>query len=222
MGTWGPGNLDSDYAHDDLSGRTSTLVRTLWQRAHTKLSREADEWDYTTLFVELEILFALDAAGLLIGTRLPSSDEVRALATDYIAEWEPYYADELGASDGAADERKLAIQNTFERFAALCDKHGGTTGAVPSVASPVTRATATKPVAATAKKPAPAKKPAGATAKKPAPAKKPAGATAKKPVKAAATSARFSASKSASSKAKAVPAKKSASRSRKTATKSRT
>ena len=51
MGTWGPKNLDNDYALDELGDRLDKLVKRLWSRAKKKTSREGDEHDYTTLFV---------------------------------------------------------------------------------------------------------------------------------------------------------------------------
>lgn len=146
MGTWGAGNLDSDYALDALSIRSSQLVRDIYQRAHGQRSREADEWAYTELFVDLEILFALDGAGLVRGTSCPAGSEVRALAQNYLAAWEAYYL-QLAPATGALEARRQVIVATFERFAVLCEHHGGKVGAVPSSAEP-------PPAPAAAKKPA--------------------------------------------------------------------
>jgi hypothetical protein len=118
MGTWGHGNLENDYALDELADRTETLVTELLERARTKESREWDEYDYTTLFVEFEILFALEAKGLVHST-LPAATEVRTLAADYIAGWDDF-ADEL--DQPFKGKRRKQIVKTFQRFAAMCAK----------------------------------------------------------------------------------------------------
>jgi hypothetical protein len=122
VGTWGHGNLDSDYALDELSSRTTELVTGLMDRARTAESREADEWDYTTLFVELEIVFALEAANLMHAARLPPAAEVRELAADYIADWDEYIV-ELDPTANHESERRRIILESFERFAVICEKH---------------------------------------------------------------------------------------------------
>ena len=122
MGTWGHGNLDSDYARDELAGRSKTLVDALMERAARPDSREGDEYDYTTLFVELEIAIALDGAKLLVGSTLPAADAVRALATDYLAGWDANI-DALEPTPEHKRERRRIIAATFERFAKLCATH---------------------------------------------------------------------------------------------------
>jgi hypothetical protein len=58
----------------------------LWKRARKKTSREGDEYDYTTLFVEFEILFALDDRKLIRErcNVLPTPAEVDALKAELI------------------------------------------------------------------------------------------------------------------------------------------
>ncbi len=122
MGTWGHGNLDSDYARDELASRSAALIHSLLLRAARPSSRESDEYDYTTLFVEFELLFALDAAGLLSGHSLPRSELVERLAADYLAGWDAYI-DELEPTAEHELKRREVIDATFARFAQLCSKH---------------------------------------------------------------------------------------------------
>jgi hypothetical protein len=77
-------------------------------------------------------VFALDAARLLHASRgaLPTPAVVRALAQDYITEWDGYAADE-----GPGPERRKVILDTFERFAQLCQTHQGE-GALPQPPKP--------------------------------------------------------------------------------------
>jgi hypothetical protein len=124
MGTWGHGNLDSDYAFDELSTRTTELLTQILERAQRKTSREFDEYDYTTLFVELEIAFALDAAKLLREAKFPSGDAVRALAQDFIADWAAYLGED-NATPAHVDGRRAVILESFERFAKICEAHDG-------------------------------------------------------------------------------------------------
>lgn len=123
MGTWGPGNLDNDYALDELCDRSAALIESMMERARRKESREGDEYDYTTLFVEFEIVFALDAKGLLKSGALPSPEEVEELKTSYIADWEPYYRDNLEAKPDHLKARRQCIARTFNRFKRICAKH---------------------------------------------------------------------------------------------------
>lgn len=89
MGTWGAGNLDNDYALDELSTRTDKLIRALMRRAKRKTSREADEYDYTTLFVEFEMVFALEAKGLPTGT-FPTDTDVEKLKQSFLTDWDAH------------------------------------------------------------------------------------------------------------------------------------
>lgn len=148
MGTWGTGNLDSDYALDELSERTSELLTPMllrWQRAD---SREYDEYDHTTLFVELELAFALADKGLLAsGRTIPAPAAVRALATAWFVDYDAYMA------DNPWPERRTVIAASFERFATICAQLEGT-GELPSPPPrPRPRAAqATAPVTAMTKK----------------------------------------------------------------------
>lgn len=119
MGTWGSGNLANDYALDELGDRSAKFIKTMMARARKKASREADEWDHTTLFVEFEMLFAL-AERKLFTTGYPARAEVEALAQKFIVGWDAYI-DELGATDDYKERRRATILETFERFAVLCD-----------------------------------------------------------------------------------------------------
>ncbi|MBA2543824.1 MAG: hypothetical protein H0V17_29540 [Deltaproteobacteria bacterium] len=148
MGTWGHGNLESDYALDELSTRANELLTSLLRRAQRKESREYDEYDHTTLFVEFEIVFALDAHGIMRNGTFPIADLVRALAQDFLAAYDVYM-------DTSWPERRAKIVETFERFAALCDKYEGHTllpgpeiksvpSATKATAAPMSKATASR------------------------------------------------------------------------------
>jgi hypothetical protein len=122
MGTWGPGNLDSDGALDELATRSAELVTQLWTRAQTKESWQADEWDHDALFVDFEILFALEEGGLLSSGTLPPPTEVDPVRDRWLAGWDAYI-DELHPQPGFKEERRAVIAKTFARFRSICAKH---------------------------------------------------------------------------------------------------
>lgn len=119
MGTWGPGNLENDHAEEELHDRSQRLIRELLQRARSRTSREADEYDYTTLFVEFEIVFALAAKDLLDRSCLPPPEEVDSLKTSYLKDWDAYILG-MGFSKEQLTQRRRVIQRTFSRFKRLC------------------------------------------------------------------------------------------------------
>jgi hypothetical protein len=122
MGTWGAGNLDSDYALDEISTRSAALIDGLMERARRRTSREWDEYDYTTLFVEFEMVFALEARGLMSESGWPTPEEVEALKKDFIAEWDAGVAEAPASSEHWA-KRRPVILRTFSRFKRLCKKY---------------------------------------------------------------------------------------------------
>jgi hypothetical protein len=156
MGVWGPGNLDSDYALDELSERGAELLNGLLLRWQRKLSWEYDEYDHTTLFVEFELVFALADKGLFpSGRTIPSPGIVRGQALAWLAGYDAY----MTTQGGPWVERRAIIASTFERFAKLCESLEGT-AALPSPPVPP------RPSARQATPPATAKPPKKTSAKK--------------------------------------------------------
>lgn len=122
MGTWGSGNLENDYALEELADRSDDLIGSLFERAKRKTSREFDEYDHTTLFVEFEIAFALNAKGLLNG-ELPRPEEVEELKKVFVKDWDDYYQEGSGATQEHIEERKGVIIGTFNKFKEICKKY---------------------------------------------------------------------------------------------------
>ena len=121
MGTWGSGNLDSDGALDYMGDRSSELIGQIWDSLRDKTSTEADESDYDELFVNLEWLLALEAAGLVSGWTLPPVAELDPVTESWLAAWSEYF-DGLAGPEFKA-ERRAVIEKTFDRFRALCEKY---------------------------------------------------------------------------------------------------
>jgi hypothetical protein len=119
MGTWGPGNLQNDYALDELGERSRVLIEALLERARRKTSRESDEYDYTTLFVEIEIVFALHAKRLLETSCLPPAEEIEQLKQSYLRDWDAYI-DSLQPTAGFKRDRRRVIVATFNRLKRIC------------------------------------------------------------------------------------------------------
>lgn len=116
MGTWGHGNLDSDSASDILYEQSKELVDETLKLAGSKDASEYDEYDYDKLFVNFEILFALERARLL--RYHPDPDQVAELKGSYLAAWDAYTNDN---GDGW-DQRRAVIAKTFDRFRWICQK----------------------------------------------------------------------------------------------------
>lgn len=124
MGTWGPGNLENDYAAEELSDRCNTLLKALLERAALKESREGDEYHYTTLYVDFEILFALARAGLWSPTSMPTPGEIKALRNDYLKDWDKHMSDWSAEKGGGPAEpfiskRRVIIRRCFNRLGTL-------------------------------------------------------------------------------------------------------
>lgn len=121
MGTWGPGNLDSDAASDELGDRTHKLVESLLERARNKLSRDEGEYECAALFIDFEMVLALDAKKLLRCNNLPSSEEVEDLKKDYIREW-AVHIDGYEPQPEYKKDRRQVILRTFNRFKKICSR----------------------------------------------------------------------------------------------------
>lgn len=119
MGTWGHVNLDSDYARDELGERVHELVGSLMARARGAQSRECDELDYTALFVEFEVLFALDDKQLVSIDTLPAPEEVEQLKADYLRDWDTHIDDVNPTAEHKLKRRGCIVQ-TFDRFRQIC------------------------------------------------------------------------------------------------------
>lgn len=116
MGYWGTGNLESDYAADEVGRRTGKMVNAFMRQARKKRSREWDEYDHTVLLVDFEILFALEAKHLLAWCSLPSPDEIEKLKISFLEDYDAY-------SDQRRPEFREVLVANFNRFKRICKKH---------------------------------------------------------------------------------------------------
>ena len=119
MGTWGPGNLDSDGALDAVAEHSSGLIGRVWSRLRDTTSAEADEWDHDALFVDLEMLFALADHGVFNGWDLPRATDLDPVTRRWLAHWEDYF-DGLAPREGFKAERRGVIEASFARLRGLC------------------------------------------------------------------------------------------------------
>lgn len=118
MGTWGSGNFDSDAACDIRADMSNALSQSIWDNLRDPASQEADENLYDKLFVELEWLLALEGAKAFSGWRLPPTQEVDEATQTWLAGWSDYF-DGLSGPEFKA-ERRAVIEDTFQRFRAVC------------------------------------------------------------------------------------------------------
>jgi hypothetical protein len=117
MGTWGPGHLDSDGAHDHLGERSSALIAAVWDALRDPGSSEADEHLHDALFVDLEWLRILAAADRLALWTLPPAAEVESATEAWLARWDAYMDGLAGPAFKA--ERRAVIEPTFAELIAL-------------------------------------------------------------------------------------------------------
>jgi hypothetical protein len=99
-----------------------TLIEALMERARSKASREWDQYDYTTLFVEFEIVFALHARGLMAEHSWPTPAEVEELKKSFISDWDAGIPKGPDVSEHWAKRRRVILR-TFSRFKRLCAKY---------------------------------------------------------------------------------------------------
>lgn len=116
MGTWNHGNLDCDSASDILYEQSKELVDETLKLAGSELACEYDDYDYAKLFVNFEVLFALEQAQLL--RYYPNPGQVAELKDSYLASWDAC-TDENG---NGWDHRRAVIAETFDRFRLICQK----------------------------------------------------------------------------------------------------
>ena len=122
MGTWGSGNLQCDGALDEIGERSAGLIKKLWTRAQNSESWEADEGEHDALFVDFEIMFALEAGHVFNGWDLPAPADVDRVCERWLAGWDEYFQG-MGASEEFAAERRGVIEVTFARFREICAKY---------------------------------------------------------------------------------------------------
>ncbi|MCB9687499.1 MAG: hypothetical protein H6738_04330 [Alphaproteobacteria bacterium] len=118
MGTWGPGNLECDAARDLLGDRSAELTKAVWDGLRDPLSAEADEIEHDALFVSLEWLLAVDAAGCFDGWKLPTVAALDPVLEAWLARWATAI-EELAGADFQARRREV-IEHTFARLRAVC------------------------------------------------------------------------------------------------------
>jgi hypothetical protein len=121
MGTWGSGNLHSDGALDNVATRSDALVKEIWAALCDLSSAEADECEHDALFVAIEWVFALEAAGCFSGWNLPSAADLDAATAPWLARWSDYF-DGLSGPEFKA-ERRAVIAESFARLRDLCARY---------------------------------------------------------------------------------------------------
>jgi len=116
MGTWGPGNLDSDSTHDILSEQSHKLIEETLELAASEEAAQYDEYDYDKLFVNFETIFALQRSHLLL--YYPEPEAAISCKHTYLARWDAY----AKKNKAEWDERRAVIAKTFDRLIWICQR----------------------------------------------------------------------------------------------------
>ncbi len=134
MGTWGAGNFDSDTAADHLGALGSRLVAEVSAAmAGDPVELEPDEYWGVAVPCDLELLLVLVRQGW-VGLALPSPEVIRGWQERFLGVWERAI-DGLEPDPAYKDERRVVLNETFER---LAEASAGSAGSVGSVANGVT------------------------------------------------------------------------------------
>ena len=104
--------------------RSDREIRRAWALLRRRSSAEADEYDHDALFVALEVIFALDTAGLLAGCAVPDAGAIGRACSKWLTRWDDY-VDGLHPKPGFKAERRAVIEASFARFATICDRLRG-------------------------------------------------------------------------------------------------
>lgn len=132
MGTWGPGNFDSDTAADHLSILASKLVTDIATAMSGDLvGLEPDEWDGTTVPCNVELL-TLIAKQRWVGVTLPAPDAVAAWSTTFVGVWDASI-DDLGPSPTWKHARREVLVRTFAELELLCAREAASRAEQPAV-----------------------------------------------------------------------------------------
>jgi len=111
MGTWGPGNFDSDTAADHLSSIAGRLLDEVKNAmAGDPVELEPDEYWGVAVPCNLELLTLLSKQRW-VGVMLPDVETVREWKTGFLAAYD-------GSDVGGSPARRAVIAATFERLAA--------------------------------------------------------------------------------------------------------
>lgn len=119
MGTWGPGNFDSDTAADHVSMLASKLVTDIETAMNgDAVALEPDEWDGTTVPCNVELLTLIAKQGW-VGVTLPAPDIVAGWGTKFVGIWAASI-DGLDPSPQWKARRRDVLVRTFAELEALC------------------------------------------------------------------------------------------------------
>lgn len=122
MGTWGPGNFDSDTAAEHLTALTERLGDDLaraFAGAPGSIHPDADEGATVPCNVEL---LALIAEQRWEGLVLPPPATVRRWKVTYLAAWDRSI-DELGPRPAWKRQRRLVLTKSFDRLVRASVRH---------------------------------------------------------------------------------------------------
>ncbi len=125
MGTWGPGNLDSDAAEEHLIIALKPWLEQITRTMSDPALMELDEYDSVAALVNLELLVTLaEGLGAEQVSRVVGMPAPETLARWRSAFLEVYDAtiDELSAKPDFKRRRREVIEATFARAAQVAKR----------------------------------------------------------------------------------------------------
>lgn len=139
MGTWGPGNFDSDTAADLVSTLASKLVHDIETAMQgDPVGLEPDEWDGTTVPCNVELLTLIAKQGW-VGVVLPAPEVVAGWRTTFVSVWDAS-VDGLKPSPEWKTQRREVLLTTFAELEASSARELATTTKPPKAGGVATKA----------------------------------------------------------------------------------
>jgi len=121
MGTWGPGNFDSDTAADHLGEVTGNLIQEIENAFNEGPSAlEPDEYWGVAVLCNLELLRVIHEKKYL-GSNLPTLDQLIKWKSIYLETWEQHI-DELYPKPEYKIGRKQVLTSTFDSLISIVEK----------------------------------------------------------------------------------------------------
>ena len=111
MGSWGPGNLESDGAQDALTDICDQLFERIIELLNHPRSHEYDDEEIHELLVRIEMVFALSERDMINST--PDPKELKPLLKSYHKRWSDYF--KSNGDHPPSDQSKL-LKDSFKRL----------------------------------------------------------------------------------------------------------
>jgi Domain of unknown function (DUF4259) len=120
MGTWGPGNFDSDYAADHLGIVTDSLIKEIKAAIENPEELEPDEYWGVAVPCHIELLVLIAKQGWA-GSTLPEPETIQEWRETFMATWDRCI-DDLEPTPEHRAKRREVLERTFEALSEVSRK----------------------------------------------------------------------------------------------------